>query len=443
MTTSHGTHTPSATAPPQDPSPRRKSKIGPMARREAKLALWMLAPTFLIVMGVVLFPLLANFWISVKPVKLSDLRPPTPVVSERVRGDFDVAGEEFSIQYRMRNSSREGDITDVVLTDTLPTGITITKSDPACSVTGTEVRCTLEQLEAGERNRLELTAIADESFAANPVSPRDSEPTVTGSAENILTNSEFTLDNFARIFDSREFWSVLWVTIAYTVFGTLGALVMGLFAAQILNKPFAGRSIIRGLFLFPYVAPVIAVAFTWVILLDPFNGTFNAILLRMNLADEGVNFFGQRALPIDILGMTFEFPLALATVIAFEAWRYFPLSFLFILARMQSISSDMYEAAEVDGATPLQQFWHISLPQLLGILSTLFLLRFIWTFNKFDDIFLLTGGAAGTRTLTVDVYEQGFALSNLGAGAAVAVAIFILLLIFAVFYFKFVHREDS
>ncbi|MEQ8393088.1 MAG: sugar ABC transporter permease [Thalassospira sp.] len=443
MTTSHGTHTPAATAPPQDPSPKRKSKIGPMARREAKLALWMLAPTFLIVLGVVLFPLLANFWISVKPVKLSDLRPPTPVVSERVRGDFDVAGEEFSIQYRMRNSSREGDITDVVLIDTLPTGITITKTDPACSVTGTEVRCTLEQLEAGERNRLELTAIADESFAANPVSPRDSEPTVTGSAENILTNSEFTLDNFARIFDSREFWSVLWVTIAYTVFGTLGALVMGLFAAQILNKPFAGRSIIRGLFLFPYVAPVIAVAFTWVILLDPFNGTFNAILLRMNLADEGVNFFGQRALPIDILGMTFEFPLALATVIAFEAWRYFPLSFLFILARMQSISSDMYEAAEVDGATPLQQFWHISLPQLLGILSTLFLLRFIWTFNKFDDIFLLTGGAAGTRTLTVDVYEQGFALSNLGAGAAVAVAIFILLLIFAVFYFKFVHREDS
>ncbi|WP_033066966.1 sugar ABC transporter permease [Thalassospira australica] len=439
MTTSQSTKTPSATAPP----PKRKSKLGPMARREARLALWMLAPTFLIVMSVVLFPLLANFWISVKPVKLSDLRPPTPVVSERVRGDMDVAGQEFRIQYRMRNSSRKGDITDVVLIDTLPPGITIITDDPACTVNGSDVRCTLDQLEAGERTRLELTAIADESFAANPVSPRDSEPTVTGNAENILTNSEFTLDNFARIFDSREFWSVLWVTLAYTVFGTLGALVLGLFAAQMLNKPFAGRSILRGLFLFPYVAPVIAVAFTWVILLDPFNGTFNAILQRMNLADEGVNFFGQRALPIDIFGMTIEFPLALATVIAFEAWRYFPLSFLFILARMQSISSDMYEAAEVDGATPLQQFWHISLPQLLGILSTLFLLRFIWTFNKFDDIFLLTGGAAGTRTLTVDVYEQGFALSNLGAGAAVAVAIFVLLLIFAVFYFKFVHREDS
>jgi len=184
--------------------------------------------------------------------------------------------------------------------------------------------------------------------------------------------------------------------------------VLGLFAAQILNKPFKGRSIIRGLFLFPYVAPVIAVAFTWVILLDPFNGTFNAILQRMNVTDAGVNFFGQRALPIDIFGLTIEFPLALATVIAFEAWRYFPLSFLFILARMQSISSDMYEAAEVDGASPLQQFWHISLPQLLGILSTLFLLRFIWTFNKFDDIFLLTGGAAaGYRSKRYFVFSYG------------------------------------
>ena len=79
MTPSHNTNTPSATAPPQQVPVRKKSKLGPMARREAKLALWMLAPTFLIVMGIVLFPLLANFWISVKPVTLSDLRPPTAV----------------------------------------------------------------------------------------------------------------------------------------------------------------------------------------------------------------------------------------------------------------------------------------------------------------------------------------------------------------------------
>lgn len=97
----------------------------------------------------------------------------------------------------------------------------------------------------------------------------------------------------------------------------------------------------------------------------------------------------------------------------------------------------------MDGASPFQQFWYLSMPQLLGILSVLFLLRFIWTFNKFDDIFLLTGGNAGTRVLTVNVYEQAFAVSNIGAGAAVAVVIFACLLLFSVFFFKVISKEEG
>ena len=185
-----------------------------------------------------------------------------------------------------------------------------------------------------------------------------------------------------------------------------------------------------GLYLFPYVAPVIAVAFSWVTLFDPFSGSVNALLVQMGVADSPINFFGQR-------------PQALIMVTVFEIWRYFPLSFLFILARMQSIDTDMYEAADMDGASPFQKFWYLSLPMLLGILSVLFLLRFIWTFNKFDDIFLLTGGNAGTRTLTVNVYEQAFAISNIGAGAAVAVVIFGFLLVFSIFFFKFMSREEG
>jgi len=172
------------------------------------------------------------------------------------------------------------------------------------------------------------------------------------------------------------------------------------------------------------------VAFTWVTLFDPFSGSANALLVQMGVTDTPINFFGER-------------PLALIMVTVFEIWRYFPLSFLFILARMQSIDADMYEAADMDGASPFQQFWYLSMPQLLGILSVLFLLRFIWTFNKFDDIFLLTGGNAGTRTLTVNVYEQAFAVSNIGAGAAVAVVIFGCLLLFSLLFFRFMSREEG
>ena len=178
------------------------------------------------------------------------------------------------------------------------------------------------------------------------------------------------------------------------------------------------------------MAPIIAVAFTWVILLDPFSGSINTLLVQMDVTEKPINFFGRK-------------PLALIMVTVFEIWRYFPLSFLFILARMQSIDIDMYEAAEMDGASPFQQFWYLSIPMLLGILSVLFLLRFIWTFNKFDDIFLLTGGNAGTRTLTVNVYEQAFAVSNIGAGAAVAVIIFLFLVIFSILFFRFLSQEEG
>ena len=156
-----------------------------------------------------------------------------------------------------------------------------------------------------------------------------------------------------------------------------------------------------------------------------------------------INFFGQRTVEVGLFGHHFNLPLALSMVILFEIWRYFPLSFLFILARMQSIPKDVYEAAEMDGASPLQQFWFLSLPNILGILAILFLLRFIWTFNKFDDIFLLTGGNAGTRTLTVNVYEQAFAISNLGAGAAVASVVFVILLSVSGIFIYFLPKDDG
>jgi len=414
-----------------------------MQKREMWLAYLMLAPTFAIIVLIVAGPLLANFWISVKPVQLADLRPPTVLVNERVRGGPEAVGDSATLEYRLRNSSREEEIRNVVLTDEVPEGFNVGDVPEPCSLDARALTCVLGTVEPGWRDRLRLEGTVSEVFLAAHRPERASTPQISGEANNVLTNFDFTLENFRRIFSADEFWSVLRVTFYYTIFGTGGALVLGLFAAQLLNTVFPGRGIVRGLFLFPYVSPVIAVAFTWVVLFDPFYGTLNALLTKMGVVTDPINFFGQRAIDFTFFGIPMEFPLALTTVIAFEAWRYFPLSFLFILARMQSINTDMYEAAEMDGATPLQQFWYLSLPQLMGILSVLFLLRFIWTFNKFDDIFLLTGGNAGTRTLTVDVYEQGFALSNLGAGAAVAVVVFVVLVTFATLFIRFSPKEEG
>ena len=218
--------------------------------------------------------------------------------------------------------------------------------------------------------------------------------------------------------------------------------MLGLFAAQLLDEKFFGQGFLRGLFLFPYVAPVIAVAFTWAFFLDPRSGSVNALGVEFGLLPRAISFLSDRSIELSLFGLPFTLPLALTVVILFEAWRYFPFAFLFILARFQAIPKDMYEAADVDGASPLQKFWWVTLPQLVGILSTLFLLRFIWTFNKFDDIFLLTGGAAGTKTLTIAVYDEAFAQADLGAGAAASVVLFAILAVFMIFYFRFAPEGE-
>ncbi|MCY3877844.1 MAG: sugar ABC transporter permease [Rhodobacteraceae bacterium] len=407
---------------PQPPTGR-----GALARREARLAWGMLLPTIAAVALVVILPLLAIFWISVKPVGLVDLRPPSVLVRESLRLRDDTA----RLDYRINNSSQEEVIEGAGFTHELPASVRITGEIPQpCQLSGRILNCEFGNIPGGFRERFRIDVEIDGDAETAAAAVKATEPVTRGEVDYILTNLTFTLENFTRIFDASEFLSVLWATTFYTVFGTIGALVAGLFAAMLLDSDFRGKGILRGLYLFPYVAPVIAVAFTWVTLFDPFSGSANALLLQMGVVSESINFFGDR-------------PQALIMVTVFEIWRYFPLSFLFILARMQSIDSDMYEAADMDGASPFQKFWYLSLPQLLGILSVLFLLRFIWTFNKFDDIFLLTGGNAGTRTLTVNVYEQAFAVSNIGAGAAVAVVIFFCLLLFSWFFFRFMSREEG
>ena len=404
--------------------------LGPLARRQARLAWFLLLPTILSVVLVIILPLMAIFWISFKPIALEDLRPASAMVREQLKGKPKQSGDAAIIRYKIRNSSQKDPIFGVTIADEIPTSFEVIMVDKRCSLKERNLNCSLGEFEGGQRETLEISVIAKQEFFDKKIKLTDSAVKVTGRGENVLTNSEFTLKNFAYIFDSSEFWTVIYATLFYTVFGTIGALVVGLFAALLLNIDFRGKGLIRGLYLFPYVAPVIAVAFAWVILFDPFSGSINALLVQMEVVDTPINFFGQK-------------PYALIMVTVFEIWRYFPLSFLFILARMQAIDVEMYEAADMDGASPFQIFWYLSLPTLMGILSILFLLRFIWTFNKFDDIFLLTGGSADTRTLTVNVYEQAFAVSNIGAGSAVAVLIFVFLLFFSIFFFRYFNREEG
>ncbi|MCA1217349.1 carbohydrate ABC transporter permease [Streptomyces sp. 8L] len=251
----------------------------------------------------------------------------------------------------------------------------------------------------------------------------------------------WSLDNFTEVFTSPGFWSSLFTTLAYTVGGTLGSVVLGLVAALALRKPFRGRGFLRSTMLLPYVAPVVAVAFVWQTALSPQYGIVNQWGAKLLGWDNPIAFLSTRSYEVDLLGWHVGIPLALLTVIAFETWRYFPFAFLFLLARLQAVPGGLEEAARVDGATPTQRFRYILLPQLMPVIALLCVLRFIMTFNKFDDVYLLTGGGSGTDVVAVRVYDFLTANFDVGAAAAQALVLAVVLMVLLGIYFKFFAKK--
>ncbi len=348
-------------------------------QRIANLAYALLIPTTLIVLGVVIFPLVWNIIFSFRPIEVGDLA----TVSL-----FDLSNltlDNFESQVGLR-------------------------IDP--------VPC--EQNEAGE-------CIVDEEGNIEYVRPRRLYDDYRG----YRAVNEFDLfgTHYALGVRDREFYPMIWRTFFYTISSTIFAILFGLIAALIVREKFPGRPIFRGFILFPYIAPVISVAFIWQVLLRP-NGFINGLL------GTDMNFLSTRSqwLGIDI-------PLVM--VIFFQTWRYFPFAFLFLLARIQAIPDDMYEAAKVDGATPSQRLWYITLPQLRAVFGTLFLLRFIWTFNKFEDIFLLTGPISQTKVIPIQIFEALFTNSDIGQASAIAVIMALILIVVLSVYFRYFLVEEA
>ena len=260
---------------------------------------------------------------------------------------------------------------------------------------------------------------------------------------NLFDFSNVSLDNYVRATTARSgrFWDALRITFVYTIGSTILAILVGLWAALVVRNPFRGRNLLRGFLLFPYIAPIVSVAFIWKLMLDKNTGVVTLLGAKAGLPS--LSYLTTRALPVHLFGLEINLPLALITVILFEGWRNFPFAFLFLLARMQAIPEDLYEAAAVDGATPTQRLWYITLPQLRTVMGTLFLLRFIWTFNKFDDIFLLSGGAAGTEVIPIQIYQWLFSRRNVGVSSAVAVVMALILGALVLVYLRWFLPEEE
>jgi multiple sugar transport system permease protein len=238
--------------------------------------------------------------------------------------------------------------------------------------------------------------------------------------------------NYVWLLGNAEFWSALWLSVLWAGGGVAIQLVAGTAVALLLHQPFRGRSLARGLVLFPYMMPVIAVVLTWMLLYNALYGVLNYVLVQSGLVSGPIAWLSQPG-------------SALGAVILVGAWKYFPFVVVVVLARLQVIPQDLYEAARIDGARALARFVDITLPQIRDVLLVVALLRTIWMFNNFEIVFLLTGGGPlrGTMTLPILVYEQAFATYEIGRGSAVAVFMFFFLVAIMTLYFRFFPQEKE
>jgi multiple sugar transport system permease protein len=240
------------------------------------------------------------------------------------------------------------------------------------------------------------------------------------------------LRNYAFVLTDPQFWESVRLGSIYAVSSIVLQIGLGLVAALVVNQAFPGRSIIRSILIFPYVIPTVVAVILWKWLLNSQFGLINYMLEAAGLIDGPISWMGKDWI--------------MASLILVSVWQFFPFVVLGVLARLQSIPGELYEAAAIDGANALQRFLHVTLPQLHAILFVVVLLRSIWMFTKFDTPWLMiVGGGAETyiRTLPVYTYQRTFAYYEAGIGAAMAVLMFLMLAAATALYFRFFRREEG
>lgn len=238
------------------------------------------------------------------------------------------------------------------------------------------------------------------------------------------------LDNFRTFLASADVRNALGNSLYWTLASLTLNLLLGLLVALALNEKFPGRNLARGLALSSYLIPLVVSAAIWQWMFNPQYGVVNYALTQL---------FGLR--PVAWLS---DPHTAMPAAIALNVWRTFPFVVIVLLPRLQTIPEELYSAAKVDGASAWDRFLDVTLPHLRSLFVVVILLRFIFDFNDFTTLALLTGGGPihATETLPLLVYREMFGLADTGAAAAVAVLMLLFLLILSVAYLQIANRGE-
>lgn len=235
-------------------------------------------------------------------------------------------------------------------------------------------------------------------------------------------------DNYVKIF-KKDFWEVITRTLGWTTLSVCLKMLMGTIGALLLNAAVPGRALFRVLIMPPWIVPIAIGVFMWGWLYNGQFGMISGLGQRIGLFDGPFEFLGYKQ-------------SAFFSTIVTDVWVGTPMVSLYLLAAMQSISPDLYEAAWTDGAGRAYRFRRITLPLIMPAMATMALLSTIWTFNSFEIIWILTEGGprGGTTTMIIDTYKTAISRFRYGEGAARAVMILIFLSAFTAVYVALLMR---
>jgi multiple sugar transport system permease protein len=250
----------------------------------------------------------------------------------------------------------------------------------------------------------------------------------TGSGEA----ARWSLSNFARLASDKFFLEALSHTFIYAVVALTFEFLLGLGLAIMLDRPLRGRSLFRSVLLIPMMLPPVVVGVVWRLMLNPDFGAVNGTLKSAGVNTESLTW---TASPI----------LALGSVIAVDIWQWTPFMFLVLLAGLQAIPQEPYEAAIVDGSSAWQTFCHVTLPLLKPAILIALLLRTMDLLRVFDQIFILTEGGPGfsTETVSLYIYRTAFRFSDFGYAAAMSFVLLLFTNVISAGYIRLLQKQET
>jgi trehalose/maltose transport system permease protein len=255
-----------------------------------------------------------------------------------------------------------------------------------------------------------------------------------------FTNQEFLagleptrwvgLDNYRELWHDTIFRDAVWLTIKFTLITVSFEFVLGLIIALVVNSSFKGRGAMRAVMLVPWAIPTVVAAKMWQWMLDDVFGVINDILMKLHIISHPHAWISDPS-------------TSLAAVSAVDIWKTTPFVALLLLAGLQVIPRDLYEAASVDGASQLQQFWRITLPLLLPAILVTLIFRTLDALRVFDVFYVFFGGRQDTQTMAIYAQSTIVGDGHVGYGAAISVAIFLIISLFVVIYMVFMRVTEE